>query len=244
MLDRVVLENLLVIDVETAPVEPDLESLPKAMQDAWKSKARKHCPEDVAPQDYFFDRAAIFAEFGRIVCISVGYFLKDDKSADGLNFRIKSFSGREETPVLEGFIDLLNHPHFNKPEIRLAGHNIKEFDVPYICRRALVNGLMLPKILDISGRKPWETNLVDTMNLWKFGDYKNYTSLALLTSLFGLPTPKDDIDGSEVGAVFWHEDDVDRITRYCQKDVLAVAQLLLRFKGMPILENEDVTIGD
>jgi len=244
MLDHVVLENLLLIDVETAPVEPKLESLPKAMQVAWESKASKHRKDDVAPQDYFFERAAIFAEFGRIVCISVGYFLKDNESADKLNFRIKSFSGREERPILDGFTELLNHPHFNKPEIRLAGHNIKEFDVPYICRRALVNGLMLPKILDVSGRKPWETNLVDTMNLWKFGDYKNYTSLALLTSLFGLPTPKDDIDGSEVGAVFWHEDDVDRITRYCQKDVLAVAQLLLRFKGVPALENEDVTIGD
>lgn len=244
MLDHVVLENLLVIDVETAPVEPKLESLPKAMQVAWESKASKHRKEDVAPQDYFFERAAIFAEFGRIVCISVGYFLKDNESTDKLNFRIKSFSGREERPILDGFMELLNHPHFNKPEIGLAGHNIKEFDVPYICRRALVNGLTLPRILDISGRKPWETNFVDTMNLWKFGDYKNYTSLALLTSLFGLPTPKDDIDGSEVGAVFWHEDDVDRITRYCQKDVLAVAQLLLRFKGMPVLDNEDVTIGD
>ena len=244
MLDDIVLENLLVIDVETAPVVQEFESLPKTMQDAWESKTDKHRPEDVTPKDYFFERAAIFAEFGRIVCISVGYFLKDNKSDEKLNFRIKSFAGREEKPILEGFIELLNHPHFNTQEIRLAGHNIKEFDVPYICRRALVNELILPKSLDISGRKPWETNFVDTMNLWKFGDYKNYTSLALLTTLFGLPTPKDDIVGSEVGSVFWHQDDVDRITRYCQKDVLAVAQLLLRFKGMPVLENEDVTIGD
>lgn len=244
MLDRIKLENLLVIDVETAPVVPEFESLPKAMQDAWESKAKKHRPEDVTPKDYFFKRAAIFAEFGRIVCISVGYFLKDNTIDDELNFRIKSFSGREEKPILEGFIELLNHPHFNTPEIALAGHNIKEFDVPYICRRALVNGLMFPKVLDISGRKPWETSFVDTMNLWKFGDYKNFTSLAVLSSLFGLPTSKDDIDGSEVGSVFWHQDDVDRITRYCQKDVLAVAQLLLRFKGMPVLDNENVTIGD
>lgn len=244
MLNHVVLQNLLVIDIETAPVEPELESLPELIQNAWESKEGRHCPEDVTRQQHFFNRAGIFAEFGKIVCISVGYFLKDNKNADKLNFRIKSFSGREEKPILEGFIELLNHPHFNTPEIGLAGHNIKEFDVPYICRRALVNGLILPKILDISGRKPWETNFVDTMNLWKFGDYKNYTSLALLTFLFGLPTPKDDIDGSEVGAVFWHEDDVDRITRYCQKDVLAVAQLLLRFKGMPVLDDEDVTIGD
>ena len=244
MLNHVVLQNLLVIDIETAPVEPELESLPELIQNAWESKEGRHCPEDVTRQQHFFNRAGIFAEFGKIVCISVGYFLKDNKNADKLNFRIKSFSGREEKPILEGFIELLNHPHFNTPEIGLAGHNIKEFDVPYICRRALVNGLILPKILDISGRKPWETNFVDTMNLWKFGDYKNYTSLALLTFLFGLPTPKDDIDGSEVGAVFWHQDDVDRITRYCQKDVLAVAQLLLRFKGMPVLDDEDVTIGD
>ena len=244
MLNHVVLQNLLVIDIETAPVVPELESLPEAMQDAWESKAAKHRPEDVTPHDHFFDRAGIFAEFGKIVCISVGYFLKDNKNADKLNLRIKSFSGREEKPILEGFFELLNHPHFNTPEIGLAGHNIKEFDVPYICRRALLNGLILPKILDISGRKPWETNFVDTLNLWKFGDYKNYTSLALLSALFDLPTPKDDIDGSEVGSVFWHKDDVDRITRYCQKDVIAVAQLLLRFKGMPVLDEDDVTIGD
>ena len=243
MLNHVVLQNLLVIDIETAPVVPELESLPTVMQNAWERKVGKQRPEDVTPQEHFFNRAGIFAEFGKIVCISVGYFL-DDKNTGKLNSRIKSFSGREEKPILEGFFELLNHQRFNTPEIGLAGHNIKEFDVPYICRRALVNGLILPKILDISGRKPWETNFVDTMNLWKFGDYKNYTSLALLASLFGLPTPKDDIDGSEVGTVFWHQDDVDRITRYCQKDVLAVAQLLLHFKGMPVLDDQDVTIGD
>ena len=147
MLDDIVLENLLVIDVETAPVVQEFESLPKAMQDAWESKTNKHRPEDVTPKDYFFERAAIFAEFGRIVCISVGYFLKDNKSDEKLNFRIKSFAGREEKPILEGFIELLNHPHFNTPEIRLAGHNIKEFDVPYICRRALVNGVNTSQVV-------------------------------------------------------------------------------------------------
>lgn len=241
MLNHIVLRNLLVLDIETVPVVPELKSLSPEMQDAWELKEGRHRPEEEVPQQYFFNRAGIFAEFGKIICISAGVFL-EDKDTGKLNFRIKSFAGKKEKAVLEAFIELLNL-HYNKPDIHgLAGHNIKEFDVPYLCRRILVNSLILPKILDISGRKPWEVNFVDTLNLWKFGDYKNYTSLSLLSSLFGLPTPKDDINGSEVGTVFWHQEDLDRIVRYCQKDVLAVAQLLLRFKGMPILEEEDVTI--
>lgn len=241
MLNHIQLRNLLVIDIETVPVVPELKSLSEEMQDAWELKEGRHRPDDIMPQQYFFNRAGIFAEFGKVICISVGVFL-EDKDSGTLKFRIKTFAGRKEEKVLSSFIELLNL-YYNKPDVHaLAGHNIKEFDVPYLCRRILVNGLMLPKVLDISGRKPWEVNFVDTMNLWKFGDYKNYTSLRLLSAIFKLPTPKDDIDGSEVGEVFWHQEDLDRIVQYCQKDVLAVAQLILRFKGMPILDEGDITI--
>ena len=126
----------------------------------------------------------------------------------------------------------------------LSGHNIKEFDVPYVCRRMLVNGIKLPNILNIFGKKPWEVLNIDTMDLWKFGDYKSYTSLKLLAALFGIATPKDDIDGSDVGKVFWIDNDLERIVTYCQKDVLTVAQLLLKFKGLPLLDDDQVTIVD
>lgn len=241
MLNDVSLRNLLVIDIETVPVVPDLHDLPQEMQYAWEHKEGRHCPEDLTPQQHFFNRAGIFAEFGKIICISAGIFTEDPASGK-LSFRIKSYAGKKEEAVIEAFFELLNL-YYNNPKIHsIAGHNIKEFDIPYICRRALVNGLRLPKLLDIHGKKPWEVNFTDTLQLWKFGDFKNYTSLRLLTALFGIDTPKDDIEGSEVGHVYWNLDDLPRIVAYCQKDVLAVAQLLLRFKGLPRLEKEDVTI--
>lgn len=241
MFQNINLNHLLAIDIETVPVVPELKLMSDNMKDAWQLKEGKNCPEDMIPGEYFFNRAGIYAEFGKIICISVGIFMENRDSGQ-LSFRIKSFSGKNEKEVLEPFIELLNL-YYNKPEIHaLGGHNIKEFDIPYICRRILVNGLMLPKILDIAGKKPWEVNFVDTLALWKFGDFKNYTSLALLAALFDIPTPKDDIDGSQVGKVYWVDDDLERIVTYCQKDVLTVAQLLLKFKGMPTLSEDQVTI--
>ena len=144
---------------------------------------------------------------------------------------------------MKGFSGLLEK-HFNSIRKNLlCGHNIKEFDVPYICRRSLVHGIKLPKIIDIAGKKPWEVPHLDTMQLWKFGDYKNFTSLRLLAAVFGIPTPKDDIDGSEVGKVYWDENDLQRIVKYCQKDVFTVAQLLLKFKNQPLLKREQVVVA-
>ena len=241
MLNDLMLRNLLVIDIETVPVVPDLNDLPKEMQEAWEAKDGRNRPDEVSPEAHFFNRAGIFAEFGKIVCISAGIFAEDHETGK-LSFRIKSFAEKNEEEVIAAFFELLNL-YYNNPKIHsIAGHNIREFDVPYICRRALVNGLRLPKLLNIHGLKPWEVNFTDTLQLWKFGDYKNYTSLRLLTAIFNINTPKDDIDGSEVGRVFWEEDDLPRIVAYCQKDVLAVAQLLLRFKGLPLLEAEEVKI--
>jgi 3'-5' exonuclease len=241
MLDFLNLNDLLIIDIETVPVVPELKLLNEEMQTGWELKEGRNCPEDIMPDQYFFSRAGIYAEFGKVICISVGFF-HEEKTSGKLQLRVKSYAGKEEAKVLEGFIELLNL-YYNKPDRHsIAGHNIKEFDVPYMCRRMLVNGLILPRLLDISGKKPWETKFVDTMELWKFGDRKNFTSLQLLAALFDIPTPKDDIDGSKVGTVYWHQDDLDRIVQYCQKDVLTVAQLLLRFKGLPLLEEKDVVL--
>lgn len=243
MLDHIKLQNILVIDIETVPAIPELRMLSDEMQDLWELKEGRNCPDDLMPQQHYFNRAGIFAEFGKIICISAGVF-HYDKESEKLQLRIKSFHGKDEYALLQQFCELLNI-YFNNPGVHtFSGHNIKEFDIPYLCRRMLVNGCILPKLLDISGRKPWEVNFVDTLQLWKFGDYKNYVSLRLLAAIFGIPTPKDDIDGSDVGSVYWEDDDLPRIVEYCQKDVLTSAQLLLKFKGMPLLGNGQVVINE
>jgi 3'-5' exonuclease len=156
---------------------------------------------------------------------------------------VKSFASHDEVALLNDFAGLLN-TYFNRPDHLLCGHNGKEFDFPYIARRMLIHGIMLPRILDIAGKKPWEVNHLDTMQMWKFGDYKSYTSLKLLAHVFGLPTPKDDIDGSQVGAVYWQEKDLNRIVRYCEKDVVTLAQVYLKMKQIPVLtDTEIVTSG-
>ena len=157
--------------------------------------------------------------------------------------RLKSFANHMESGLLDDFSELLNK-HFSNPEkFAICGHNIKEFDVPYICRRMLINQLPLPRMIDIAGKKPWETkHFLDTLEMWKFGDIKNYTSLRLLTAVFDIPSPKDDMDGSDVAGVYWEERDLDRIATYCEKDVLATVQLYLRLKRLPLLRNDQVII--
>jgi DNA polymerase elongation subunit (family B) len=168
------------------------------------------------------------------VCISVGHIR--DK-----HLRIKSFYGHDEKALLEEFADLLNRS-YNRKESLLCAHNGKEFDFPYIARRMLLNGIKLPMTLNIAGCKPWDIKHLDTMELWKFGDYKSFTSLALLTTIFGIPSPKDDIQGSQVGAVYWQEGNLERIVNYCQKDVVAIVQLLKRFKGEELIEEENIIV--
>lgn len=159
----------------------------------------------------------------------------------GKSFRLKSFYGNDEKNLLVEFSSLLNK-HYNKKESLLCAHNGKEFDYPFIARRILINGLKIPALLNIAGKKPWEVNLLDTMELWKFGDYKNFTSLNLLAAIFNIPTPKDDIDGSDVSRVYYEENNLDRIASYCQKDVLTVAQVFLKFKGEQLIEESQVVI--
>lgn len=232
MLDHIPIENILFIDIETVPALPAFEDLPEQFKKHWDRKTRFQRKEGDTLES-FYEKAGIYAEFGKIVCISVGKFRKEDK----LYLRLKSFYGDDEKQLLEGFIELLNSLH---KDVFLCAHNGKEFDFPYLSRRILLNSLKLPEQLDCAGKKPWEVNFMDTLELWKFGDYKNYTSLDLLAAIFRIPTPKDDIDGSEVAGVYWNERDVERIRTYCQKDVVTVARLLQRFKGEEMIPDEHI----
>jgi DNA polymerase elongation subunit (family B) len=233
MLEQLDLQNLMVMDIETVPQYSTHDQLPPHMQKLWDAKTINQRKEE--PAHTFYERAGIWAEFGKIICISVGIFTKDIPTG----FRVKSFAGHDERELLVKFALMLKSQPRN---LVLCAHNGKEFDFPYICRRMLIHGIKLPEQLQIAGKKPWEINHIDTMELWKFGDYKSYTSLSLLTAIFDIPTPKDDIDGSQVAHVYWNENQLDRISIYCQKDVVATAQLLRRFRGQDLIPDEHITI--
>jgi DNA polymerase elongation subunit (family B) len=234
MLEQYDLHNLLVIDIETVPQYGTHEEMPDHFKKLWDLKTQ-HQRKDETPEDYY-QRAGIWAEFGKIVCISAGVFTK---AKDNTGLRIKSFAGHDEKELLINFSKML---FSQPPNLVMVAHNGKEFDFPYICRRLLINGLPFPPQLQLAGKKPWEIIHLDTMELWKFGDYKNYTSLNLLTAIFDIPTPKDDIDGSMVGHVYWNENQLDRICTYCQKDVVATAQLMRRYRGEELISDEMITI--
>ena len=242
MLEHVQIENALFIDIETAPMVDSFNHLDEMYKELWSEKFSKQLKEHQTIEEQFFNNAGIYAEFGKIICISVGFITKNPENGEPV-LRLKSFHNHVEAAVLDDFSDLLNR-HFNNPDkFAVCGHNIREFDVPYICRRMLVNQLPLPRMLDIAGKKPWETkHLLDTLEMWKFGDIKNYTSLRLLAALFDIPSPKDDISGADVGKVYWEDRDLDRIARYCEKDVLATVQLFLKLKRFPLLKEEQVII--
>ncbi len=237
MLIDVKTENILFLDIETVPMFPKYEDTPEKIRLLWSKKASFLAggnPE--ATPDELYERAGIYAEFGKIVCISAGFVCKENEKQ---LIRIKSFANDNEKPLLLEFANLLN-THYRKGNKILCAHNGKEFDYPYIARRMLVNGITLPNIINIAGKKPWEVQLLDTMELWKFGDYKSYTSLDLLTTIFDIPTPKDDIDGSQVSHVYWQEKGLERIVKYCQKDVVAIIQLFLKYQGKDLIEEENV----
>ena len=245
MVEQIDITRILFLDIETVSGQPAYDRLSEQFRQLWAYKAPsalKRYGEELTQVELlesYTDKAAIFAEFGKIVCISVGAVYRDkDKQ---LKLRLKSFAGRDEARLLQEFSEMLDQYYGDPSKYFLCGHNIKEFDVPYMCRRMVAHQLKLPALLDISGKKPWETkHLVDTMELWKFGDRKAYVSLKLLAAVLGFPSPKDDIDGSDVGRVFWEEDDVERIAVYCEKDVLATAQLFLRYQRKPLFGEDQV----
>ena len=239
-MNHIDLQNILFLDIETVSGEPNFEALSGDMQELWADKTKWQRKEDTTAKEYYAERAGILAEFGKIVCISVGFI----HYKDGMkNFRLRSFYNHDEALLLGEFAEMLKEKYFNHPRQVLCGHNTKEFDFPYICRRMLVNGISLPPILQIAGKKPWEIAHLDTMELWKFGDYKHYTSIKLLCAIFDIPTPKNDIDGSMVSAVYWNDNDLKRIAKYCEKDVLATAQIFMRFRNEKLLQDEQISFS-
>ncbi|HNQ26954.1 MAG TPA: 3'-5' exonuclease [Aquaticitalea sp.] len=233
MIHKLNLEDILFLDIETVPEARSFLDLDAAKQQLWTLKSQ-YQRGDVSAEE-FYERAGIWAEFGKIVCISVGYF---KLQGDVRNFRVTSFHGDEKS-ILNDFKNLVS-THFGQSKHLLCAHNGKEFDFPYIARRLIIHNMELPNKLNLFGKKPWEVPHLDTLELWKFGDYKNYTSLKLLTNVLGIPSPKDDIDGSDVARVFYEESNIDRIVAYCEKDTIAVAQILLRLRGEDILHQNEI----
>lgn len=228
-------ENILFIDIETVPQADSYEALDIKWKKLWDKKAARLAQNDETPEQ-LYARAGIYAEFGKIVCISVGFIAQQN---EGKGLRIKSFYGDDEKSILKDFCELLDQNYYAKSHF-LCAHNGKEFDFPYIARRMIIHNIELPYKLNLFGKKPWEVTHLDTLELWKFGDYKTYTSLKLLTNVLGIPSPKDDIDGSEVYKVFYEDNDIDRIINYCEKDTIAVAQILLRLRGDELLHDNEI----
>jgi DNA polymerase elongation subunit (family B) len=234
MIEKLRLDHILFLDIETVPEHEHYHALDAELQRLWETKTQYQRKDEIDPET-FYERAGIWAEFGKIVCISVGYFtLKGDIR----NFRVTSFFG-EEKKILLDFANLLNN-HFGQAQHLLCGHNVKEFDIPFIARRMIIHQVALPAKLNLFGKKPWEIPHLDTLELWKFGDYKHFTSLKLLTKILGIPSPKGDIDGSQVAHVYYVEKDIDRIVTYCEKDTIAVAQLFLRFRREDLLIEDEI----
>lgn len=234
MLDTIQLDNILFLDIETVPEMEHFSELDTDFQELFAHKTQYQRKDEVSPEE-FYERAGIWAEFGKIVCISVGYFAQKNGERQ---FRVTTFQGDEERLLLD-FSNLINN-HFNLPQHVMCGHNVKEFDFPFIARRMLIHGIKIPDKLNLMGKKPWEVPHLDTLELWKFGDYKHFTSLKLLTKVLGVPSPKDDIDGSEVANVFYKDKDIDRIATYCEKDVIAVAQIILKLRLQKLLTSDEI----
>jgi len=234
MIKRIKLEHILFLDIETVPQYQEYDHLDETSKDLWEQKSKYQRRDEFSAEE-FYERAGIWAEFGKIVCISVGYFTFRDNNR---HFRVTSFCG-EEIRLLQDFKSLLEQ-HFSKQHHMLCAHNGREFDFPYISRRMIINGIDIPAKLELFGKKPWEVPHLDTLELWKFGDFKTYTSLKLMSHVLGIPSPKDDIDGSEVRHVFYNEKNMDRIRIYCEKDTITVAQILLRLRNERLLDPEEI----
>ena len=226
-------------DIETVPLTFQFSELDERGQLLWDKKTKFLQQRDDITAHEAYEKAGIYAEFGKVVCISFGFVMQKDGESQ---IRLKSIAGKEEKTLLQEFIDLLNS-HYNSNEYLFCAHNGKEFDIPFLSRRILINGLKLPYLLNIAGKKPWEINHLDTMELWKFGDFKHYTSLDLLTYIFNIPTPKDDMDGSQVAKVYFEDEDLERIIHYCEKDVVATIQLFRKYQGESLINSDFIQIA-
>lgn len=234
-------ENLLLIDIETVPMLNDYDQLSYKMQQLWDKKSSLIEPQQTDTKATFAERAGIYAEFGKIICIGLGYFVK---SKSTYTLKIKSLAGHDEKIILNEFRSVCNK-FFKAPDKQFCGHNIREFDIPYICRRSYINQLALPDVIaDLQNKKPWENPLMDTLQFWKFGEYKNFTSIDLLSTVLEIESPKGDIDGSDVARVYWKEQHLDRIVQYCNRDIVTVGQVLMRLNGMNLLNEDEITMID
>lgn len=231
------MQNILFLDIETVSAQPDFSELTEEWQDLYDQKTKWQRGE-IEPSEYYNDRAGILAEFGKVVCVTLGYFRG---TGAGREFRLKSLYNHDEKIILSELSELLSE-HFGN--YYLCAHNGKEFDFPYLARRMVIHQVPLPGHLDMAGKKPWEVPHIDTMELWKFGDRKSFTSLKLLAALFGIPTPKDDIDGSMVGRVYWEDNDLERIAVYCEKDVVTLARVYQRLRGESPLNDDEIIKGN
>jgi uncharacterized protein YprB with RNaseH-like and TPR domain len=231
MIQNIPVEKVLFLDIETVPQFGNWEDLDETGQYLWDKKTKFQRKEEFIAEEYYHERGGIMAEFGKIICISVGIVDKSGK------LMIKSFHGDHEKQLLEEFGAIFNRPKLR--DVILCAHNGKEFDFPWIARRFLINGMQPPIPFQMFGKKPWEIPHLDTMELWKFGDYKSFISLELLAYLFGIPTPKDDIDGSMVASIYYIEKDLFRIVQYCEKDVLTLANVFRRMRQEELLEKSE-----
>lgn len=220
-------EDIIYIDIETVPQVYDYQQLDERTKQLWDKKWQYS--QDINAQEQY-KKAGIFAEFAKIVCIGIGYYQQRQ-------FVLRSISGDDEAVLLQQFFEFLNS---KGRLVQLCAHNGKEFDFPFLCRRAIINAIALPEVLQLQGKKPWELKHIDTMELWKFGDYKNYTSLDLLAHVLGIPSPKSDIDGSRVAEVYYLEKDLSRIVSYCLRDVATLASIHARFIGLPVIREEEI----
>lgn len=241
MYNKASLLNLLLIDIETVPQVSEHNLLSDDWQQLFIDKTAKNLPEPIDAEALYKQKAGILAEFGKIICISSGFFYEDTNGK--LLFKMKSVCCIDEVDLLKEFTGMVDKFMQHHPNFQFAGHNIREFDIPFICRRMIINQMALPKYFQIQGAKPWEINMLDTMQWWKFGDYKNYTTLHLLANVLGIPTSKTDMDGSMVQEVYYKQDDLPRIVEYCQRDVVVVAQIILRFKNFPLLKEDEIIIA-
>lgn len=234
--------DLFIIDIETVPQVSNINELAGENRKLFFDKISKTMPENFNAEEAYKQKAGILAEFGKVICISFGFFYKD--KADRIRLRIKSIAGHNEQLILTEFIETVNKVFGYKNKFQFAGHNIREFDIPFLCRRLIIHQIPLPACMHIHRAKPWEISITDTLQWWKFGDHKNYISLHLLANILGIPTSKDDIDGSMVQHVYYQEKNLQRIVNYCQKDVIVVAQVIQRFKNLPLIEAENIFIAE
>lgn len=237
------LSQLLVIDIETACSHGSYDDLPEMWKGLWEEKVSRNLPEGMNAGEWYGARAGIMAEFGRVVCISMAIFTGN---AENSGLKLRSVSGSDEKILLEDFASVLENFQKARPGFCFAGHNIREFDIPFLCRRMIINGIRIPSCMDFQNKKPWEVSMVDTFQYWRFGDYKNFTSLKLLAAAMGLPSPKDDLDGSMVSPLFWEKDpavqqeNINRIVAYCEKDVITTANIVRRFRNEAAIALENV----